>query len=402
MERTRQISMLLFSLILLLSACTKKDNLTGDNFSDVRPQSFFYEGFDLGFSFGDSLLVKGDEKVLLCGHSDAAEAITVLHFNSLPKGFVIPDAKSYQDSTWIQLSIIRKKDAAKQSTLLQLYSLDSDWQESEAQQIDASLFSPLGAEFTVPDSIGSQGTLVKVPIPIDFLNQLSLANKDSLSLGIKASEGSWCEIDSRHTGKGPRLGFKYQSTDAKEVLSFDVLAAKDSYMVSGVQSPIQADRWVINNLFPSRIYLHWLDDWSYFKDMEGNTLDDASRKRVTINKAELIFHVKENTYYKDGVPYSLRPIWVEKDSIDAAMQLLGSDLSNNVLPTTGFVRGDSLVVDITVFMQGYINGKKPNKGIVIKSEHEMQSFGYMEFEHFASLIKNRKPKLRVVYTAPWL
>lgn len=402
MTRNLPILMLLLMLLLISSACTQKDNLTGDNFSDVRPKSFVYEGFDLGFSFGDSLSIKGDEKVLLCGHSDAVEAITVLHFNSLPKSFVIPDTRSYQDSTWIQLSIIRKKSAAMQSTILQLYSFDSDWQESTAHQIDASSFIPLGSEFTLPDSIGSQGTLVKVPIPIAFLNQLSLANKDSLSLGIKASDGSWCEIDSRHTGKGPRLAFKYQKMDTKEVLNFDVLAAKDSYMVSGPQSPIQADKWVINNLHPSRIYLHWLDDWSWFKDMQGSVLSEEQRKRVTINKAELIFHVKENTYYKDGVPYSLRPIYVEKDSIDIPMQLSGSDLSGSVLPTTGFVKGDSLVVDVTVFMQGFVNGKKPNRGLVIKSENEMQSFGRLEFEHFNTERKNLKPYLKVVYTAPWL
>lgn len=401
MERTNQIFMLVFCLLLALTACTKKDNLTGDNFSDVRPQSFFYQGFDLGFSFGDSIQVKGNEKVLLCGHSGGVEAVTVLHFNSLPKDFVIPESKSYQDSTWIQLSIIRKNASLRNSTVLQLYSLEQHWLEDAAHELDLSAMTPIGETFTVPDSIGLQGTVVKVPIPVEFLNQLSAAQKDSLSIGIKAvDDDTWCEMDSRSTGKGPRLAFKYQKPETKQMLSFDMLAARDSYIVNGPQSTIQADKWVINNLHPSRIYVHWLDDWSLFKDMDGNTLDEVSRKRVTINKAELIFHLKENPYYKAGVSYSLRPIWVEKDSIEIAMQLTGSDLGSAALPTTGFVRGDSMVVDITPFMQGYTNGKKPNKGIVIKSEHEMQSFGYMEFYHFTAASK--KPKLRVVYTVPWL
>lgn len=400
MERTIKIFMLLLCLLLALTACTKKDNLTGDNFSDVRPQSFFYEGFDLGFSFGDSISVKGNEKVLLCGHSGAVEAVTVLHFNSLPKGFVIPEGKSYQDSTWIQLSIIRSNKSLRNSTVLQLYSFEQHWLEDAAHELDLSAMTPIGETFTLPDSIGIQGTVVKVPISVEFLNQLSVAQKDSVSIGIKADDGTWCEIDSRSTGKGPRLAFKYQKPETKQMQTFDMLAAKDSYVVSGPQSTIQADKWVINNLHPSRIYVHWLDDWSLFKDMEGNTLDEVARKRVTINKAELIFHLKENPYYKPGIPYSLKPIWVEKDSVEVAMQLTGSDIAGGALPTTGFVRGDSLVVDITPFLQGYTNGKKVNKGIVIKSEHEMQSFGYMEFYHFSAASK--KPKLRVVYTAPWL
>ena len=129
---------------------------------------------------------------------------------------------------------------------------------------------------------------------------------------------------------GPRLAFKYQKPETKQMLSFDMLAARDSYIVNGPQSTIQADRWVINNLHPSRMYVHWLDDWSLFKDMDGNTLDEVSRKRVTINKAELIFHLKENPYYKAGVSYSLRPIWVEKDSIEIAMKLRGRELGSGV------------------------------------------------------------------------
>ena len=398
MERTIQIFMLLFCLFLALTACTKKDNLTGDNFSDVRPQTFFYDGFDLGFSFGDSVAVKGNEKVLLCGHSSDVEAVTVLHFNTLPKDFTIPE--SYQDTTWVQLSIIRSNKSLRNSTVLQLYSIEQHWLEDAAQELDLSAMTPIGETFTLPDSIGSQGTIVKLPLSVEFLNQLSTAGKDSLSIGIKAADGTWCEIDSRSTGKGPRISFKYEKPESKQMLTFDMLAARDSYVVTGAQSTIQADKWVINNLHPSRIYVHWLNDWNLFKDMEGNTLDEAQRKRVTINKAELIFHLKENPYYKAGVPYSLKPIWVEKDSVEVAMQLTGSDLGSGTLPTTGFVKGDSLVVDITPFMQGYANGKKINKGLIIKSEQEMQSFGQMEFYHFTS--PSNKPKLRVVYTVPWL
>jgi len=398
MERTIQIFMLLFCLFLALTACTKKDNLTGDNFSDVRPQTFFYDGFDLGFSFGDSVAVKGNEKVLLCGHSGEVEAVTVLHFNTLPKDFTIPE--SYQDTTWVQLSIIRSNKSLRNSTVLQLYSIEQHWLEDAAQELDLSAMTPIGETFTLPDSIGSQGTIVKLPLSVEFLNQLSTAGKDSLSIGIKAADGTWCEIDSRSTGKGPRISFKYEKPESKQMLTFDMLAARDSYVVTGAQSTIQADKWVINNLHPSRIYVHWLNDWNLFKDMEGNTLDEAQRKRVTINKAELIFHLKDNPYYKAGVPYSLKPIWVEKDSVEVAMQLTGSDLGSGTLPTTGFVKGDSLVVDITPFMQGYANGKKINKGLIIKSEQEMQSFGQMEFYHFTS--PSNKPKLRVVYTVPWL
>ncbi len=397
MERTNQILMLFICLILALTACTKKDNLTGDNFSDVKPQTFLYDGFDLGFSFGDSVKVTGNERVLLCGHSGDVEAVTILHFNTLPKDFTIPE--SYQDTTWVQLSIIRK-NATRSSTVLQLYSLEQHWLEDAAHELDLSAMEPIGNTFTIPDSIGSQGTIVKVPVPVEFLNQLSSAQKDSVSIGIKAADGTWCEIDSRSTGKGPRLSFKYEKSGSKQIQSFDLLAAKDSYVVSGPQSPIQADKWVIDNLNPSRIYVHWLDNWSLFKDMEGNTLNEAQRKRVTINKAELIFHLKENTYYKDGVPYSFRPFLVEKDSVEVAMQLKGSDLGGTVLPTTGFVKGDSLVVDITPILQSYTNGKKVNKGIVIKSEQEMQSFGYLELYHFTS--NTKKPKLRVIYTAPFL
>ena len=216
MERTIQIFMLLFCLFLALTACTKKDNLTGDNFSDVRPQTFFYDGFDLGFSFGDSVAVKGNEKVLLCGHSSDVEAVTVLHFNTLPKDFTIPE--SYQDTTWVQLSIIRSNKSLRNSTVLQLYSIEQHWLEDAAQELDLSAMTPIGETFTLPDSIGSQGTIVKLPLSVEFLNQLSTAGKDSLSIGIKAADGTWCEIDSRSTGKGRASASNMRSRRANRCL----------------------------------------------------------------------------------------------------------------------------------------------------------------------------------------
>jgi len=84
------------------------------------------------------------------------------------------------------------------------------------------------------------------------------------------------------------------------------------------------------------------------------------------------------------------------------MQILPAHVSSGTTTSTSFVKGDSIVVDITTHMQGFVNGKKTNRGLVIRSEQEMQNFGELGLEHFLNAPAGRKPKLRVIYTPPWL
>ena len=63
-----KITGLLILILTSLIACTRKSNPTGNSFSDVEPIIFVdEESFDLGFSYGLDVNIKGSESNLLCG-----------------------------------------------------------------------------------------------------------------------------------------------------------------------------------------------------------------------------------------------------------------------------------------------------------------------------------------------
>jgi len=303
MERSFTILSLLALMLIMVSGCTTKDNPTGNNWSDILPQSFTDDSsFDLGFSFGTEVEVKGDETNLLCGDFNGIEVVTVAHFSALPDSFAIPNTRSYADSTWLQLTVIRQAPLRRTPTVLSIYKLDQYWKEDAASEVLDANMTQIGETFTLPDSVSSSGTDIKIPIPIEVLNGLNAADQDSISIVIKANPGSYAELRSRSTGRGPLLRFKYRaiSSDgsvATEDSEYSSRAIKDSYRTDAEVAPVVPDQWMISNLGPSRVFVRWVDNWNHFKDQDGTTLSEARRKQVTINKAELIFYTDDNPYY---------------------------------------------------------------------------------------------------------
>lgn len=403
MERKNVWFSLLLAFILLMAGCTKKDNLTGNNWSDLNPQSFEEDSlFDLGFSYGTEATATGSETNLLCGNLNGLESAIVLHFSSLPDSFAIPQSRSYADSTWLQLTVIRQHESSRQPTSLSLFKLNEYWKEEAAHEVKDADLIPIGESFELPDSVSATGTDVKIPIPVDFLNALSAAGEDSLSLVIKCDPGSFAEIRSRSTGRGPLLNFKYRKPGATTDNEYSSRAVRDSYWVKNTKLEPTADTWIISNLDPQRIFVRWVDNWNLFKDQYGDTLSETQRKRVTINKAELILYTKSNPYYGSSTAYSLKADRVERDSVSAPIEFLPGDLAITPTISSSLILADSIVVDITTSMQGYVNGKKENKGIVIHSTQEMQNYGLLELYHFINAPDGKKPRLKVTYTPPWL
>ena len=408
MERTLAILSLMALLFIILSGCTDKTNPTGNNWSNQPPQSFVDDsGFDLGFSYKTQVSVKGDETNLLCGDFDGTQSVIVTHFSALPDSFQIPTTRAYADSTWLQLTVIRQRTDAGGPTVLTLYKLDQFWKEDAAQDVLDANMTQIGSPFELPDSVSTAGTDVRIPIPISVLNDLNAANKDSLSIAVKCNPGFYAEVRSRSTGRGPLLNFNYRAIDASGVLDttdskYSSRAVKDSYRIPTYSSEVLADELYLSNLLPWRMFVRWVDNWNLFKDQDGVTLSEARRKQVTINKAELVFYVEDNPYYGSGVQYSLLADRVESDSVTAPMEILPAHVTAGNLSTTTFVKDDIVVVDITAQMQGFVNGKKTNRGLVIRSGQELQNYGTLRLKHFLNAPAGQKPKLRVIYTLPWL
>ncbi|MDZ4182358.1 MAG: hypothetical protein U1B83_05735, partial [Candidatus Cloacimonadaceae bacterium] len=372
--------------------------------SDVAPLSFTDStSFALGFSYAATKTVTGTETNLLAGDFEGMQAAALMRFTGLPRDFSIP--VNYQDSTWLELTLVRRSPLSRNPVSLDVYKLNQVWvADSTALVQDANMTLITTQSFTIPDTILATGTDVRVPIPTSaVLEWFNAANADTLgwSLVVKTNTNAWVEMRATETGRGPQLRFKYLSGSPAEEKEYKARATRDSYRVTAPPAAMLENRWVLQNLSPSRVYLQFLDNFDLYKDMQGNTLSEAHRKRVTINKAELIFHVKDNPYYGTSVQYSLRGDRVSRDSINAPVELTETDAVSGITTTT-FVKGDSVIVNITPLIQAYSSGDETNRGVIIRSMQEILNFGKLELWHFSDAPDGKKPKLRVTYTPPYL
>lgn len=407
MLKNKLIPLLLVILALMMAGCIKKGNPTGNNWSDVRPITVT-EPLDMiaGYSFAGSAEITGTESSLLCGNYDGIESVAFMRFTGLPNPgtFHIPTA--YQDSTFLSLTLTRRSTPQGNPINLTIYKLNQAWAADSTDLIqDANLIEISNIEMTIPDSISTMGTEIKIPIPIDEIETWQTSS-DSLgmTLAIRTMSGFWMETMSLETGRGPQLNFLYRLDEATNTddSRYEQRPTRDSYRVDSDEAPLLTNRWIVGNINPSRIYMDFAIDNSWFKDMRGNVMDSLSRKRTTINQARLILYVKDNPYYTGSRTYKLRADRMN-DSLDITqpVEIEDSRLATGI-PTEQLVRGDSLVVDITPIIQAYSSGDKIPYGIVIRSLQEMINYGKIEFWHFEDASANKRPKLRLTYTPPFL
>ena len=408
LQKMRLLLVATLFLAIILGGCINDHNPTGNNWSNVRPMSFTTP-LDIvaGYSFPGSGSIKGTETSLVCGNYNGIESVAFVRFTGLPSvgTFHIPEA--YQDSTYLNLVLTRKFSESRNPVEVKIYKLNQSWAADSTNLIQDSNLSLITPQsYTITDSISSAGTQIKIPIPVAALEQwTSEADSLGLTLAIKTGENSYIEFKSRESGAGPKLHFLYRTTDENPTeKKYDQYCNKDSYRIDEETAPLITNQWILSNIPPSRIYLYFPMNFSLFQDTEGNPLNEIQLKRTTINHAELILYVKENPYYGTSTQYRLRADRVN-DSLDinTAITVLDEQVASGII-TQSFIRGDSLVVNITPLIQAYTSGDKMNYGIVIRSMQELINYGKIELWHFndSSTPAEKKPKLRVTYTPPFL
>ncbi|MCB5245563.1 MAG: hypothetical protein WC179_04785 [Candidatus Cloacimonadaceae bacterium] len=393
---------------ILLSSCIKGHNPTGNNWSNVRPMTYTTTlNVVAGYSFPGTVSIKGTETSLVCGNYNNIESVAFMRFTNLPsvEDFHIPAA--YQDSTYLSLVLTRKFPTSNNPVELKVYKLNQSWAADSTNLIqDSNLTLITPQSFTITDTISTSGTQIKIPIPLEALEQwTSEADTLGLTLAIKTGEDSYIEIKSLESGSGPKLRFLYRTNEEEQTeKKYEQYCTKDSYRIDDDIAPILTDQWVLNNIPPSRLFLYFPLDYSLFQDEEGISLNEIQLKRTTINRADLIFYVKENPYYDTSTQYSIRADRVN-DSLDISEAIaISDDQLASGITTQSYIKGDSLIVNITPLIQAYTSQDKENYGIVIRSMQELKNYGKIEFWHFndSNIPPEKKPKLRVTYTPPFL
>ncbi len=399
-----------FSLIVLavmmLSGCTKKNNLTGNNWSDTHAlECNDKTGLISGYSFPAETLsiTSGREIKLLAGNYGGATSIAYLRWTGLPASSTLTFED--EDSCYVELNLLKRSPLSRNPLKLQLYKVNKAWNDTLSTITEADLSIIPNAEYTVDDTISIVGKQVKLYLPFSAIRPWeSTADSTGWNLAIKAVNEGWVEIASAEVSSGAKMFIKYKTdSDATSFSTYSSLPSKDSFLLDAPLATASPS-WKIDNLTSRRMFVQFNPTTTLFKDIDGTQLDSLSIRRLTINKATLVLHVKDNSYYTGASTFSLFPFNVVSDSNTALTPLVSGDYETITYTTSslGLVVGDSIEIDITPIVQAYTSGDKPPKGIMIQSSQERQNFGYLEFWDCFTADVTKQPYVRIKYTPPFL
>jgi len=391
-------------MVISITGCTKKNNLTGNNFSNVSARTVVDDiGITDGFSFPADTLraISGSELKLLSGDYQGTEAVAYLRYIGLPRQSEIDVCDA--DSCYVKLMLVKRSPVSRNPLKLRLYKINGVWNDTLSVMSNMQYIQ--GTEITVPDSISVFGKELKFALAPEVVKAWE-TNADSTgwNFAVKVENEGFVEIRSRESTVGAELNLRYRKVGENTFTVYNTRPIKDDYTLTGTPD-IASPAWKLNNARATRMFIKWEPRNALFTDNDGTQLTDNEIKRLTINKAVIVLHAKTNIYYTAGNPYNIFAYNLIRDSISLANPPRTADYETLVYTpfSTGSVTGDSLEVDITPLVQAYVSGDRQAKGISIQSLHERQNFGEIEFYDFSCLTPTTKrPYVRITYTPPYL
>lgn len=394
-----------FSLCLLaVMGCTKKNNLTGNNWSNIHSNTVDDAiGLVDGFSFPSDTLrtISGSETKLITGNYQENQAVAFLRFTDIPRQATI--SVTEDDSCYVRLMLVKRSPISRNPLKLRLYKVNGVWNDTLSVMNNLEYLD--GSETAVPDSVSIFGKEVYLKVRGEQLKTWE-ANADStgFNLAVKVADDGYVEFRAAESSVGAKINIKYKDSDDTSFQVVSKSAVTDSYTLTEVQDAASAV-WKIDNAKATRMYLKWTPTNSLFTDDEGNQLSTQEIKRLTVNRATIVLHAKPGHYYIGGSSFSIFPFNLKRENISLASPPVVADyqIINYTPYSTGSVTGDSLEVDVTPLVQAYVSGEKLPLGMAIQSTQERQNFGSIEFYDFsASTPVGKKPYLRISYTPPYL
>ncbi|MCB5253794.1 MAG: hypothetical protein RBR69_06955 [Candidatus Cloacimonadaceae bacterium] len=415
MNRTMQIIGLLL-IILLVGACTKKNNLTGTNWSDYDAQSFEDSGAVVsGYSFpADSLLsITSNRKNLLVGNWQGSRAMSILRFTDLPADTTIA---SYYEITDLNLDIVlrRRNEVERNPLTLNFYKVHTGWAANPDTLSEEDYTMIPGTSTVVASSVSGSDTL-SVPLPYDLIQSWQAdADSTGLNILIKAENDGFVELGLSTPTQGSKIRFKYKETSSDEEQSeFARFATFNSYSFTHPEVEPRPGEWVLSNFAPQRMYVDLQPDYGMFKSEDGATLSPEELKRTSINKAELVLYIKDDLpNYQNTYSYKVSALLLKERPEDGAI-IPTTDIYIpefiSSLQSTVNSSSDSILINITPIIQAYVSEKTFSdgvvispQGIVIMSNYERKDFGEVEFYHPLTAPEGKKAYIRIKYTPPFL
>ena len=403
-EFIKKVSFGVLSIFLILSGCTKKKNTVGIPNGNIQPIETIL-GSDLienNYSFEDSCRNYSDNTTLLVGSYHNSQAYSLLRFDNFP------DTLSSVEGD-VKLNLYLKNKINEENIALQFGKIDENWMENKATwtaATDSTDWNSPGDFFSeiTPPNWTIIDDSIEVTLPTDLLQNWLESDSTNFGLVIYSSaDNSFLEINSSETENAPRLIFDYKKTADDSIQTYSAAPVSDTFIYSTDNNFTKFEnQLIVANIQPTKMFIKFNLSDTIFINMENSGIGNSDDfRRMTINRAELVFHKLDENYYLAGDELTLRPypVLTANPSIPFTY---GDDYEYLTGSSADSLNNDEISVDVTEIVQKITSGDYENNGLLLKSTFENKDFSHIEFAPKDYNDEAWRPYLKIIYTPPYL
>lgn len=417
MIKVRNLILLLLPMVMLL-ACTRKDNLTGTNWFDqevleITDELAIVGGYSFMADEEDMLALDSGRKNILIANHEGANAKALLRFSNL---YTKEKIESFAElvNPRLELEIARSSKGDESPIALRFYKVNQEYNADPDSILSANLEELTASAATWEHHSTAMDTL-SVPLSYDLIKNWT-SEEDSLGLSIliEIPEDSAGFVELRAAGAkvGARIAYEYkEDVEEEEYREYQNFAIANTFSFARAVDEDTAP-WRISNISGKRLYIDLQPNFALMKDADGLALDDAVKKKTHINHAELVLFTKDNPNFGNTVQYAFSTMLLkEKPEPGSVIRKDDMVLPGSIVPISNILYStrDSLAFNITPIIQAYISEKTFSDGepilphgILIMSNWERKDFGEAEFWDAITAPEDKKPYIRIKYSPPFL
>lgn len=424
---------ILILLVVLIFSCTQKNNPVG--YEPVDQPRYLELRDDIIsnlYSYEDSVKYYQNASEISLGNQKKYESRILMRFLTLPDSL----AEIENDEIIMKLCVHKQKGIFtsniaigklnqywNQNYITWKAAADTiDWEEPYFELTEYEI-SDFGDEFSAGDTIE-----VTLPLNLFYYEENDKLYADSLAsdYGLILMQTT-CDYESEtilefYSNEAaedyqPELRFSYKAdTSDEEYTDWTSATVYDGMLYESNEDDLEtydvyADSLIFRNISPTKMFIGLdigLEDFIMAGDTTG--IDDYDElNRITVNKANLVLHAKDNKYLSSSYLYMIP--YLMTDSVFIETPLTDNipvydeqyEYVSSTSATSDTLTSNEYRLDITEIIQAYlIEGDDiSGYGLIIFSSRENRDFSRVRFFNHKEDEAN-KPYIELYYTPPLL
>lgn len=263
---------------------------------------------------------------------------------------------------------------------LSIHPITQVWEETTVNLEE--LATQYEADPIAEPEVGIDSTgILQLALPVAYVQDVIYRRRENTGLLIKnLTPGKIVAFDSDELASGPAIRIRYDKegkTDSVTVTATEGV----SLFQSGFQLP--EDRLVVGNedFFATFVYFD----------------HESIPQYATVNNAYLTLVLdRENSFYPENHANVFSILAAGTDNWDIEL----GQVDSSRVDTTHFLGGKEVRIDVTSFLQRWVNGEAENHGLRITPRYLGNEFFRLLFFTEAAQDSTRRPRLDVFYTQP--